>query len=57
MTLPTDTEAKLLRQVVLAGMVDQVAKKVLLEEVKEDQDKAKWKYAYRYALFITTITI
>nr|XP_012232791.1 PREDICTED: probable ATP-dependent RNA helicase kurz [Linepithema humile] len=47
MTLPTNTEAKLLRQIVLAGMVDQVAKKVSLDEVKEDQDKAKWKYAYR----------
>ncbi|XP_024874135.1 uncharacterized protein LOC112456070 isoform X4 [Temnothorax curvispinosus] len=35
MPLPTDMEAKLLRQIVLAGMAD----------LKEDQDKAKWKYA------------
>lgn len=49
MPLPTDTEAKLLRQIVLAGMADQVAKKVLPDEIKEDQDKAKWKHAYRYA--------
>ncbi|KAH0955035.1 hypothetical protein HN011_004649 [Eciton burchellii] len=44
---PTGMEAKLLRQIVLAGMTDQVAKKVLPDEVKEDQDKTKWKYAYR----------
>jgi len=50
MPLPTDTEAKLLRQIVLAGMADQVAKKVLPDEVKEDKDKVKWKHAYRYAL-------
>lgn len=47
---PTDTEAKLLRQIVLAGMADQVARKVLPDEVKEDQDKATWKYAYRYVV-------
>ncbi|XP_024879331.1 uncharacterized protein LOC112459460 isoform X1 [Temnothorax curvispinosus] len=35
MPLPTDMGAKLLRQMVLAGMAD----------LKEDQDKAKWKYA------------
>lgn len=50
MPLPTDMEAKLLRQIVLAGMADQVARKVLPDEVKEDQDKVKWKRAYRYAL-------
>ncbi|KAL6256172.1 hypothetical protein P5V15_012288 [Pogonomyrmex californicus] len=47
MPLPTDTEAKLLRQIVLAGMADQVAKKVLPDEIKEDQDKTKWKRAYK----------
>ncbi|XP_003705127.3 putative ATP-dependent RNA helicase kurz [Megachile rotundata] len=44
---PLDTEAKLLRQIVLAGMADQVAKKVMPDEVSEDQDKNKWKYAYK----------
>ncbi|CAD1475900.1 unnamed protein product, partial [Heterotrigona itama] len=44
---PIDTEAKLLRQIVLAGMADQVARKVMPDEVNEDQDKAKWKYAYK----------
>ncbi|XP_024872377.1 probable ATP-dependent RNA helicase kurz isoform X1 [Temnothorax curvispinosus] len=47
MPLPTDMEAKLLRQIVLAGMVNQVARKVSPDEIKEDQDKAKWKRAYR----------
>lgn len=58
MPLPTDTEAKLLRQLVLAGMADQVARKVLPNEIKEDQNKAKWKHAYRYVidyLFISLI--
>ncbi|XP_077255475.1 putative ATP-dependent RNA helicase kurz isoform X1 [Temnothorax americanus] len=35
MPLPTDMEAKLLRQIVFAGMAD----------LKEDQAKAKWKHA------------
>lgn len=48
MSPPTDIEAKLLRQILLAGMADQVAKKVSLDEVKEDQNKLKWKHAYRY---------
>lgn len=47
---PSDTEAKLLRQIVLAGMADQVARKLSPDEIKEDQDKAKWKYAYRYTV-------
>ncbi|XP_043797209.1 probable ATP-dependent RNA helicase kurz isoform X1 [Apis laboriosa] len=44
---PVDMEAKLLRQIVLAGMADQVAKKVMPDEINEDQDKTKWKYAYK----------
>ncbi|XP_017777417.1 PREDICTED: probable ATP-dependent RNA helicase kurz [Nicrophorus vespilloides] len=44
---PTDIQAKLLRQILLSGMGDQVAKKVMMEELKEDEDKAKYKYAYR----------
>lgn len=44
---PTDTQAKLLRQIMIAGMADQVAKKVNPDEIKEDEDKAKWRYAYR----------
>ncbi|XP_076653384.1 putative ATP-dependent RNA helicase kurz [Halictus rubicundus] len=44
---PSDVEAKLLRQIILAGMADQVAKKVMPDEVSEDQDKKQWKYAYK----------
>ncbi|EFN84450.1 Probable ATP-dependent RNA helicase kurz [Harpegnathos saltator] len=44
---PTDMQIRLLRQIVLTGMADQVAKKVMPNEVKEDQDKSKWKHAYR----------
>ncbi|KAF7282101.1 hypothetical protein GWI33_003218 [Rhynchophorus ferrugineus] len=47
MAPPTDLQAKLLRQILLAGMGDQIARKVSLEEVKENEDKAKFKYAYR----------
>ncbi|XP_054016492.1 probable ATP-dependent RNA helicase kurz [Hylaeus anthracinus] len=42
-----DSKARLLRQIVLAGMADQVARKVMPDEVNEDQDKTKWKYAYK----------
>ncbi|CAG9767577.1 unnamed protein product [Ceutorhynchus assimilis] len=44
---PTDLQAKLLRQILLSGMGDQIAKKVSVEEVTEDEDKAKFKYAYK----------
>lgn len=50
MSPPTDTAAKLLRQIILAGMADQIARKVLPDEIKEDQDKIKWKHAYRYVV-------
>nr|CAH7735011.1 unnamed protein product [Callosobruchus chinensis] len=44
---PTELQAKLLRQILLAGMGDQVAKKIMPDELKEGEDKAKFKYAYR----------
>jgi len=44
---PSDLQAKLLRQILLSGMGDQIAKKVSLEEVNDREDKAKFKYAYR----------
>lgn len=47
MPTPTDTEARLLRQIVLAGMAAQVARKVLPDETK-DPSRMKSKYAYRY---------
>lgn len=43
---PSDIQAKLLRQIMLAGMGDQVARKIMPEEIKENQDKTKFKYAY-----------
>lgn len=43
---PTDLQAKLLRQLLLAGMGDQVAKKIMPDEVQEGENKAKFKYAY-----------
>ncbi|XP_011302239.1 probable ATP-dependent RNA helicase kurz [Fopius arisanus] len=43
---PTDHEAKLLRQIVLAGMADQVARKMSPEEVK-DEDRSKFRFAYK----------
>ncbi|KAK2584403.1 hypothetical protein KPH14_006785 [Odynerus spinipes] len=45
---PTDMQTKLLRQILLAGMADQIARKVSSEEI-EDEDKAKWKHAYKTA--------
>ncbi|KAK0076440.1 hypothetical protein PV325_005365 [Microctonus aethiopoides] len=47
MSPPSDVEAKLLRQIVLAGMADQVAKKVQPDEMTNDEDKTKWRYAYK----------
>ncbi|KAB0791931.1 hypothetical protein PPYR_03731 [Photinus pyralis] len=44
---PTDLQAKLLRQIMLAGMADQVARKLDPDELAEGEDKAKFKYAYR----------
>lgn len=43
---PSDAQAKLLRQLLLAGMGDRVAKKVMPHEVKDGENKAKFKYAY-----------
>ena len=44
---PTDDETKLLRQIILSGMVDQVAHKLSPEEIKERDGSKKWKYAYK----------
>ncbi|CAH0696581.1 unnamed protein product [Spodoptera exigua] len=43
---PNDNQARLLRQLVLSGLGDQVGKKIALEEVKQGEDKRKFKYAY-----------
>lgn len=43
---PDDNQSRLLRQLLLSGLGDQVGKKVGLDEVKEGDDKRKFKYAY-----------
>ncbi|KAL0818359.1 hypothetical protein ABMA28_008837 [Loxostege sticticalis] len=43
---PSDSQARLLRQLLLSGLGDQVARKIALDEVKEGEDKRKFKYAY-----------
>lgn len=47
MVPPTDVQAKLLRQILLAGMGDQVARKIPDDELTDKDDKRKFKYAYR----------
>lgn len=44
---PTEFQAKLLRQILLAGMGDQVARRIPDDEIKEKADKIKYKHAYR----------
>ncbi|XP_049879398.1 probable ATP-dependent RNA helicase kurz [Pectinophora gossypiella] len=46
MTPPDDVQARLLRQLLLSGLGDQVARKIALEEVKQGEDKRKYKYVY-----------
>ncbi|CAK1541697.1 unnamed protein product [Leptosia nina] len=43
---PDENQARLLRQLLLSGLGDQVARKIGLNEVKEGEDKRKFKYAY-----------
>nr|XP_049699205.1 probable ATP-dependent RNA helicase kurz isoform X1 [Helicoverpa armigera] len=43
---PNDSQARLLRQLLLSGLGDQVGKKIALDEVKQGEDKRKFKYAY-----------
>lgn len=43
---PSDLEAKLLRQIVLSGMPDQIAKRIDESEIKEGEDKLKYRHAY-----------
>ena len=44
---PDDQTAKLLRQILLLGFVDHVAKKVDENEIKDPAERPKWKNAYR----------
>lgn len=47
MDQPTDHQLKLLRQILLAGMGDQVARKISDDEMKDNEDRRRLKYAYR----------
>lgn len=47
MTPPSDQQSKLLRQILLSGLGDQVAKKIPDEEIKLKEDKHKYKYSYQ----------
>lgn len=44
---PTDIQAKLLRQILLSGMADQVARLIPQEEFTDKEDRRKFKYAYK----------
>lgn len=44
---PSDLQAKLLRQILMAGLPDHVARKISPNEIKETEDRRKFKYAYR----------
>ncbi|XP_055695957.1 probable ATP-dependent RNA helicase kurz [Lutzomyia longipalpis] len=43
---PTDEQARLLRQILLAGMGDRVARRVPLEDINDPQERTKLKKAY-----------
>lgn len=44
---PSDIQAKLLRQILLSGMPDRVARLVTQEEIADKNDRRKFKYAYK----------
>lgn len=44
---PTDIQAKLLRQILLSGMADQVARLIPDDELTDKDDRRKFKYAYK----------
>lgn len=44
---PTDIQAKLLRQILLSGMADQVAKLIPQDEINDKDERRKLKYAYK----------
>lgn len=46
---PTDAQARFLRQILLAGMGDLVARKVPIDEISDKDEKRRLKYAYNCA--------
>lgn len=49
MAPPTDAQARFLRQILLAGMADRVARKVPLADVSDKEEKRRLKFAYNCA--------
>ena len=47
MAPPSEAEARLLRQLVLSGAVDRVARRVDDEELRDAKEKQRWRGAYR----------
>lgn len=53
LSLPSShLQARLLRQLVLAGTVDHVAQRVDDHELKTPEDKVKWRHAYRWVVVV-----
>ncbi|XP_030569337.1 probable ATP-dependent RNA helicase kurz [Drosophila novamexicana] len=46
---PSDAQARFLRQILLAGMGDHVARKVPLDEISDKEERRRLKYAYNCA--------
>ncbi|XP_068158591.1 probable ATP-dependent RNA helicase kurz [Drosophila tropicalis] len=46
---PTDAQARFLRQILLAGMGDRVARKIPLAEIADKEERRRLKYAYNCA--------
>lgn len=46
---PSEEQAKLLRQLLLSGLVDQVGHRVDPDSYKDEEDRIKWKNAYKCA--------
>ena len=44
---PSEAQCRLLRQVLLAGLPDHVARRVDPHEINNPEDRPKWKGAYR----------
>ncbi|XP_037935392.1 probable ATP-dependent RNA helicase kurz [Teleopsis dalmanni] len=46
MAPPTDAQARFMRQILLAGMGDRVARKITLSDISDKEEKRRLKYAY-----------
>ncbi|CAG0889759.1 unnamed protein product [Cyprideis torosa] len=55
MVPPTETQSRLLRQILLSGLVDHVARRVDPSELHTPEDKAQWNGAYRAANLVDPV--